>query len=153
MLTLTCHQALSALDRLEVRGRDSAGLHVLIRDHALDPADPGVRAAIDRSQSTGPEDVTVDLAGLSDVHLMFRHADFYDEEHGGSDWAELRTETVRLLQRDRELREIAGLVGVDALEIVRYFRIALVKGNRIANIQDITWAYTFRQEQIINLIT
>jgi V/A-type H+-transporting ATPase subunit A len=37
-------------------------------------------------------------------------------EHGGSDWAELRAETVRLLQRDRELREIAGLVGVDALE-------------------------------------
>jgi V/A-type H+-transporting ATPase subunit A len=37
-------------------------------------------------------------------------------EYGGSDWAELRTETVRLLQRDRELREIAGLVGVDALE-------------------------------------
>ena len=37
-------------------------------------------------------------------------------EEGGSDWSELRTETVRLLQRDRELREIAGLVGVDALE-------------------------------------
>jgi len=35
---------------------------------------------------------------------------------GGADWAELRVETVRLLQRDRELREIAGLVGVDALE-------------------------------------
>ena len=35
---------------------------------------------------------------------------------GGSDWAELRVETIRLLQRDRELREIAGLVGVDALE-------------------------------------
>ncbi|MBT8483158.1 MAG: V-type ATP synthase subunit A [Myxococcales bacterium] len=34
----------------------------------------------------------------------------------GADWAELRVETVRLLQRDRELREIAGLVGVDALE-------------------------------------
>jgi glucosamine--fructose-6-phosphate aminotransferase (isomerizing) len=29
-------QAFSALDRLEVRGRDSAGLHVLVRDHALD---------------------------------------------------------------------------------------------------------------------
>jgi V/A-type H+-transporting ATPase subunit A len=29
---------------------------------------------------------------------------------------ELRIETIRLLQRDRELREIAGLVGVDALE-------------------------------------
>lgn len=35
---------------------------------------------------------------------------------GGSDWPELRAETIRLLQRDRELREIAGLVGVDALE-------------------------------------
>jgi V/A-type H+-transporting ATPase subunit A len=35
---------------------------------------------------------------------------------GGSDWPELRLETIRLLQRDRELREIAGLVGVDALE-------------------------------------
>jgi V/A-type H+-transporting ATPase subunit A len=35
---------------------------------------------------------------------------------GGPDWPELRIETIRLLQRDRELREIAGLVGVDALE-------------------------------------
>jgi len=37
-------------------------------------------------------------------------------EQGGEDWPELRTETIRLLQRDRELREIAGLVGVEALE-------------------------------------
>jgi V/A-type H+-transporting ATPase subunit A len=37
-------------------------------------------------------------------------------EQAGPDWAELRLETTRLLQRDRELREIAGLVGVDALE-------------------------------------
>ena len=29
-------QALSAIDRLEVRGRDSAGIHVLVRDHGLD---------------------------------------------------------------------------------------------------------------------
>ena len=34
------HEALSALDRLEVRGRDSAGLHLMIRDHALDLDDP-----------------------------------------------------------------------------------------------------------------
>ena len=45
---LSVHQALSAIDRLEVRGRDSAGLHVLIRDHALDPHDPAVRAEIER---------------------------------------------------------------------------------------------------------
>ena len=35
---------LSAIDRLEVRGRDSAGLHVLVRDHHLDMEAPEVRA-------------------------------------------------------------------------------------------------------------
>jgi glucosamine--fructose-6-phosphate aminotransferase (isomerizing) len=35
-------QALSAIDRLEVRGRDSAGLHVLVRDHGLDLASAAV---------------------------------------------------------------------------------------------------------------
>ena len=38
--------ALSALDRLEVRGRDSAGLHVLISGHGLDPASPAMAAAV-----------------------------------------------------------------------------------------------------------
>jgi glucosamine--fructose-6-phosphate aminotransferase (isomerizing) len=38
--------ALSALDRLEVRGRDSAGLHVLVRDHGLDLGDPAVRSVL-----------------------------------------------------------------------------------------------------------
>jgi glucosamine--fructose-6-phosphate aminotransferase (isomerizing) len=33
---LSIQQALSALDRLEVRGRDSAGLHVLVRGHGLE---------------------------------------------------------------------------------------------------------------------
>lgn len=37
-------------------------------------------------------------------------------EHAGADWPELRTKTIHLLQRDHEIREIAGLVGVDALE-------------------------------------
>jgi glucosamine--fructose-6-phosphate aminotransferase (isomerizing) len=35
-------QALAALDRLEVRGRDSAGLSVLVRDHGLDLTDPAI---------------------------------------------------------------------------------------------------------------
>lgn len=38
------------------------------------------------------------------------------EEHGGPEWTALRRETFALLQRDRELREVAGLVGPDALE-------------------------------------
>jgi glucosamine--fructose-6-phosphate aminotransferase (isomerizing) len=36
--------ALASLDRLEVRGRDSAGVHVLVAGHDLDPADPEVRS-------------------------------------------------------------------------------------------------------------
>ena len=39
---LSIQQALSALDRLEVRGRDSAGVHVLVRGHGLDLDDPAV---------------------------------------------------------------------------------------------------------------
>ncbi|HVS16065.1 MAG TPA: SIS domain-containing protein [Thermoanaerobaculia bacterium] len=41
------HQALQALDRLEVRGRDSAGLALVLRDHALDPTDPEVARLLD----------------------------------------------------------------------------------------------------------
>ena len=43
---LSLHQALSALDRLEVRGRDSAGLEVQLTGHGLDPDDPDVAAAL-----------------------------------------------------------------------------------------------------------
>ena len=39
-------QALSAIDRMEVRGRDSAGLHVFVWDHDLDVDDPAVLAAV-----------------------------------------------------------------------------------------------------------
>lgn len=47
------HQALSALDRLEVRGRDSAGVEIQLTGHGLDAADPSVRAAVDaRSDAT-----------------------------------------------------------------------------------------------------
>jgi glutamine---fructose-6-phosphate transaminase (isomerizing) len=41
------HQALQALDRLEVRGRDSAGLAVVLRDHGLDPHDREVARLLD----------------------------------------------------------------------------------------------------------
>ncbi|MGE3619623.1 MAG: SIS domain-containing protein [Acidimicrobiia bacterium] len=39
-------QALSALDRLEVRGRDSAGVSVAVRGHGLDLDDPTVAALV-----------------------------------------------------------------------------------------------------------
>ncbi|MEL7156157.1 MAG: SIS domain-containing protein [Actinomycetota bacterium] len=40
-------QALSNLDRLEVRGRDSAGLHVMVRNHGLDLDAPSVKDLIE----------------------------------------------------------------------------------------------------------
>ena len=43
---LSVQVALSALDRLEVRGRDSAGLHLLVHEPALDLDDPAVRAEL-----------------------------------------------------------------------------------------------------------
>ena len=43
---LAVQRAFSALDRLEVRGRDSAGIHVFVSDHGLDLDDPSVRAEI-----------------------------------------------------------------------------------------------------------
>src|SRR5581483_11314303 len=39
--------ALSAIDRLDVRGRDSAGLHLLVRNHALDLSDPSIKRLLD----------------------------------------------------------------------------------------------------------
>ncbi len=46
-VALSLHQALSALDRLEVRGRDSAGLEVQLTGHGLDPEDPLVVRALE----------------------------------------------------------------------------------------------------------
>ncbi len=44
------YDALAALDRLEVRGRDSVGLHLLVSEHGMDLDDPALaRALRDRS--------------------------------------------------------------------------------------------------------
>ena len=48
---LTIQQALSAIDRLEVRGRDSAGIHVFVRGHGLTEDDSALAGALaDRSR-------------------------------------------------------------------------------------------------------
>ncbi len=44
---LSVQVALSAIDRLEVRGRDSAGLHLLVRHHGLDLAEPAISRLVD----------------------------------------------------------------------------------------------------------
>ncbi|HET9692488.1 MAG TPA: SIS domain-containing protein, partial [Acidimicrobiales bacterium] len=45
------HVALASLDRLEVRGRDSAGVHVLVADHGLDLQAADVQALVGARQS------------------------------------------------------------------------------------------------------
>ena len=44
---IAVQQAFSSLDRLEIRGRDSAGLFLLLSGHAVDPDDRMVRAELD----------------------------------------------------------------------------------------------------------
>ncbi|MFP5317313.1 MAG: SIS domain-containing protein [Acidimicrobiia bacterium] len=61
--------ALSAIDRLEVRGRDSAGIHVLVEGHGLDLADPDMAAlAADRTADRLFTSLAVRAAG---PHLAF----------------------------------------------------------------------------------
>jgi glucosamine--fructose-6-phosphate aminotransferase (isomerizing) len=68
---LSVHQALSALDRLEVRGRDSAGLHLQVSGHGLDLDDPAVVEALERragDESFGSGSVRLVDGVLSIVH-------------------------------------------------------------------------------------
>ena len=60
--------ALSALNRLEVRGRDSAGLHLLVRDHGLALHDPELSAELDKRADTNFRNRAVRAAS---GHLSF----------------------------------------------------------------------------------
>ena len=62
-------QALSALDRLEVRGRDSAGLTVLVRGHGLDLSDPAVARMV--SARTGDHLFRSNAVRTPEGHLAF----------------------------------------------------------------------------------
>jgi glucosamine--fructose-6-phosphate aminotransferase (isomerizing) len=61
--------ALSALDRLEVRGRDSAGLHVFVTGHGLDLDDPTIAQLID-ARAAGVL-FTTGAVRAPDGHLSF----------------------------------------------------------------------------------
>ncbi len=66
---LAIQQALSAIDRMEVRGRDSAGLHVFVWDHDLAADDPAVAAML----STRAADP---LFANGSARLINRHLSF-----------------------------------------------------------------------------
>jgi glucosamine--fructose-6-phosphate aminotransferase (isomerizing) len=61
---LSVQQAFSAIDRMEVRGRDSAGVHVFVWGHGLSADDPAVKALISRRDSDPLfQDGSVRIAG------------------------------------------------------------------------------------------
>ena len=63
---LAIQQALSALDRLEVRGRDSAGLHLFVEGHGIDLDDPSV-ASVLAGRSGDPTFQTGSVRAAGDV--------------------------------------------------------------------------------------
>lgn len=66
--------ALSSLDRLEVRGRDSAGIHLLVRDHQLDFDDQAVWSRI-RARSLDPLFSSGSVRVASDcLSFVYKHA-------------------------------------------------------------------------------
>ena len=85
---LSVHQALSALDRLEVRGRDSAGLHLLISGHGLDTGAPAVADALQRRG--GDESFGSGSARLMDGVLSIVHKTAAEIGELGDNTAALR---------------------------------------------------------------
>ncbi len=67
---LSIQQALSAIDRLEVRGRDSAGVHVLVRNHHLNFDDPEIAELIRSRRDLSPF-FTHAAVRTPDGHLSF----------------------------------------------------------------------------------
>ncbi len=66
---LSLHQALSALDRLEVRGRDSAGIEILVSGHGLDLDDSAINSLIAGRSDTTFTSGTVRVSGDSLVFV------------------------------------------------------------------------------------
>jgi glucosamine--fructose-6-phosphate aminotransferase (isomerizing) len=65
---------LSALDRLELRGRDSVGLHVLVTGHALDFDDPGTAAEIRRRGRDPLFTSTAVRTPAGHLSIVYKHA-------------------------------------------------------------------------------
>jgi glucosamine--fructose-6-phosphate aminotransferase (isomerizing) len=89
--------ALAALDRLEVRGRDSAGLHVLVAGHDLDLADPTVARLVAERHDRLFEAGAVRVA---DGHLAFVYKTAAEIGELGDNTASLR----RQIRGDELLR-------------------------------------------------
>ncbi len=71
---LSVHDALSALDRLEVRGRDSIGLHINVTGHNVDLESPSIALQI-AERSTDPAFRNFSLRHIGEtVGFVYKHA-------------------------------------------------------------------------------
>lgn len=105
---LSLHQALSALDRLEVRGRDSAGIQVQLTGHGLDASDPVLaRALAERSSVT----FTGGSARLVDGVLVLVYKAAAEIGELGDNTAALR----EAIRGDELLQLALGSPGVDGV--------------------------------------
>ncbi len=92
--------ALSALDRLEVRGRDSAGLHVMVTNHGLDLSDPTISRLID-ARATDPL-FTTGAVRAPGGHLSFVYKTAAEIGELGDNTARIRAQI-----RDDELLRLS----------------------------------------------
>jgi glucosamine--fructose-6-phosphate aminotransferase (isomerizing) len=82
--------ALSAIDRMEVRGRDSAGLHVLVTGHGLDLSDPIIAGLI--VERSADELFTSGAVRVAGGHLSFVYKTAAEIGELGDNTARLRSE-------------------------------------------------------------
>ncbi len=123
---LSIHQSLSSLDRMEVRGRDSAGLHLLLSGHGLDPQAPDIAATVNERTSRLFENREVRfVAGPSDsivLSLVFKVAKEIGE----------LGDNVRALRADIENDELlaralrSSALGVAVLGHTRWASVGLI---------------------------
>ncbi len=71
VVLLSVQQALSAIDRLEVRGRDSAGLQVTVWNHGIDSDDPSLNARLDDPLHRSGSVRLLDFDGVTGGALAF----------------------------------------------------------------------------------
>ncbi|MGQ0826088.1 MAG: SIS domain-containing protein [Actinomycetota bacterium] len=84
------HLTLAALDRLEVRGRDSAGLHVLVTAHGLDLDDPTIRRLFETRSADRL--FTANAVRVADGHLSFVYKTAAEIGELGDNTAQLRAQ-------------------------------------------------------------
>ncbi len=87
---LSVQQALSNLDRLEVRGRDSAGIHLLVRGHNLDLDSVAVRTVL--AERTADGLFQSRSVRVADGHLSFVYKAAAEIGELGDNTAHMRAE-------------------------------------------------------------